>query len=106
MPEPREFAIAVETNGDHTTLAVTGEVDLDTAGRLQHQLVQLAATDASLVTVDLANTDFMDSTGLHVLVVAMKRLREKGGDLVVRAPSRKIARVLELSGLTSVIKVV
>jgi anti-sigma B factor antagonist len=103
---PRAFALTVETLDARATVRVTGEIDLDTAGALRSTLLDLAGDGARLVTVDLAETDFIDSTGLHALVVAMKQLRETGGDLVLQSPSRNAARVLELTGLSSVVKIV
>jgi anti-sigma B factor antagonist len=85
---------------------VVGEVDMETAPVLKDGLLRLADEGAQLVTVDLAETDFIDSTGLHAIVVAVKQLRELGGDLVVQSPSKNAARVLELSGLSTVVKVV
>jgi len=103
---PRAFALNVETDDERATVRVTGEVDLETSAALRSALLELATDGAQLVTVDLAETDFIDSTGLHALVVAMKQLREHGGDLVLRSPSRNAARVLELSGLSTVVKIV
>lgn len=102
---PRAFALTVETADQRATVQVTGEVDLETSAALRTALLDLANDGAQLVTVDLAETDFIDSTGLHALVVAMKQLREHGGDLVLRSPSRNAARVLELSGLSTVVKI-
>lgn len=79
---------------------------MDTAPRLKSMLVDLAEKGARTVTVDLAETDFLDSTGLNALVIALKHTRKQGGDLVLRAPSRPVTRVLELSGLSTVVKVV
>ncbi len=102
---PRAFALNVETGDQRATVQVTGEVDLETSAALRSALLDLANDGAQLVTVDLAETDFIDSTGLHALVVAMKQLREHGGDLVLRSPSRNAARVLELSGLATVVRI-
>jgi anti-sigma B factor antagonist len=102
---PRAFALNVESADQRATVLVTGEVDLETSAALRTALLELANDGAQLVTVDLAETDFIDSTGLHALVVAMKQLREHGGDLVLRSPSRNAARVLELSGLATVVRI-
>ncbi len=103
---PRPFGLSVETSERRAVVHVTGEVDLETAGDLKSRLLALAGDGAQYITVDLANTDFIDSTGLHALVVALRMLREQGGDLVLQSPSRNAARVLELSGLSTVVKVV
>jgi len=103
---PRPFALSVDdTNGD-PVVRVAGEVDMDTAPHLEERLRQLAQAGTPVITLDLADIDFIDSTGLHAIVVAVKELRAYGGDLVLRSPTPSTARVLELSGLTNVVKVV
>ena len=52
--------------------------------------------------MDLAHLDFIDSTGLAVLVAGLKRLREHGGDMALRSPKPSILRVFEITGLTQV----
>jgi anti-sigma B factor antagonist len=49
-----------------------------------------------------ADLDFIDSTGLTVLIAAVKRLRELGGDITLRSPSPRTLRVFEITGLTQV----
>ena len=51
------------------------------------------------LVVDLSGLTFIDSTGLHELVVALKRQRARGGEIVLRAPSAQTMRVLEIVGL-------
>lgn len=108
---PRPFAVSVEHLDRGPVVRVTGEVDLSTAPHLESELVALADSEARgeggrVITVDLAETDFLDSTGLHALVVAVRCARKHGSDLIVRNPSRPVARVLELSGLATVVRVV
>lgn len=57
--------------------------------------------EAGDVTVDLAEVEFIDSTGIGVLVVAAKRLPAPG-KLVVEAPQHAVRRAMELAGLLSV----
>jgi len=103
---PRAFGLAVDHADGKTVVKVTGELDLQTAPQLESHLLRLAGDGASHVTVDMAETDFIDSTGLHALIVAVKELRVRGGDLVVRAPSPNTARLLQLSGFDTVVQVV
>ncbi len=60
---------------------------------------------ARAITIDLSQTDFIDSTGLHAIVMGAKQLREKGGDLALASPSKSTYRVLELTGLTRVLSI-
>lgn len=102
---PRAFRLVVDNADGTAVVRVTGELDLQTAPELQSRLLQLATDGASQVVVDMAETDFIDSTGLHALIVAVKQLRVRGGDLIVRAPSPNTARLLRLSGFDTVVQV-
>jgi anti-sigma B factor antagonist len=101
LPTPvAEFQ--VDTSGETAILRISGEVDISTAPQLRERLQQL---ESRSVVVDLSAMTFIDSTGLGVLVGAFKRLRERGGDLVLRAPTRSARKVLELTGLSQLVTI-
>ena len=82
-----------------------GEIDLVTAPILWQRLVEVLP-DTKRLVVDLRDTEFIDSTGLGVLVRALKRLRHNGGDLVLRTPRPNARKVLSLTSLDRVITIV
>lgn len=90
-----------ERNG-RTVLAVRGEVDVYTAPRLRERLVELVAAGSRDVVVDLEGVEFLDSTGLGVLVGGLKRLRSHDGDLSLVCTQPRILKVFEITGLTKV----
>jgi anti-sigma B factor antagonist len=92
----------VDTSGETAILRISGEVDISTAPQLRERLQQL---ESRSVVVDLSAMTFIDSTGLGVLVGAFKRLRESGGDLVLRAPTLSARKVLELTGLSQLVTI-
>jgi len=84
---------------------VLGEVDLAAAPRLW-QVIEAALPDpGGRLVVDLAETAFLDSSALGVLVRALKRLRHHGGDLVLRHPSRNARRVFQITGLDLILTI-
>ena len=68
------FAIIV-LPGHPTTVVVKGELDLATAPELAQRLEELAATGQREVTVDLSGLEFLDSQGIHVLLVCPGRIQ-------------------------------
>lgn len=78
-------------------LRVEGELDLAVASQLQNALDGI---EAKRVLVDLASCEFIDSTGMAVIVRADQRARENGGRVAIHSPSAQVLRVLTLSGLT------
>jgi anti-sigma B factor antagonist len=89
--------------GDCAVLRVTGEVDAYTAPMLREQVRELAAKGAVHLIADLGGVDFLDSTGLGVLVGGLKRLREAGGSLTLVISAPRILRIFQITGLTKVL---
>lgn len=91
-----------DTRSPYTVLAVKGEVDVYTAPRLREKLVELASQGKYQIVVDLEGVEFLDSTGLGVLVGGLKRLRSNDGDLSLVCTQGRILKVFEITGLTKV----
>jgi len=87
------------SNSPHVVVAVSGEVDIATAPKLREKLVELASQGAQQVVVDLNAVEFLDSTGLGVLIGGMKRLRGLDGDLTLVCTQPRILKVFEITGL-------
>ena len=97
-----DFAADVTVDGETATLAISGEVDLASAPGLRSELQRL---DARNLVVDLSGVTFIDSTGLGVLVAALKRTRESGGQLTLRSPTRATRKVLDITGLSQLVAI-
>lgn len=87
-----------------SVVEVAGEVDAHTAPTVR-DAVEAAIVPGARVIVDLSGVSFLDSTGLGVLVTALKHVREADGtlDLVVTSP--RVLKVFELTGLDVVIPI-
>lgn len=86
-------------------LSVRGEVDMATAPALAAALSGMVAAGDRLVVVDLSGTDFIDSSGLGVLVVALRQLRRHGGRMRVVCSSPRVCKVFEIAGFDRVVAV-
>lgn len=94
-----DLGLDVTEHDGVAVLGVRGEVDVSSAPRLRQALVELANEGRQRIVVDLDAVDFLDSTGLGVLVSGLKRFRTLGGDLIVACSQRRILRVFEITGL-------
>jgi len=101
-----DFEVTCEVEGPTATVRVRGEVDVYTAPQLRERLYAVVGDRVPTVVVDLAEMTFIDSTGLGVIVGTLKRLREAGGELTLRSPSRSTRKVLDITGLTRIVEVV
>ncbi len=85
--------------GDPPTIALTGEVDPHTAPQLEEALGALIDGGATTVRIDAAGLQFIDSSGLRVLVDAHRRLGAESSVLVLAQVSPTFRRLLEVTGL-------
>jgi len=98
-----DFGVATTQVGGYSVVAVTGELDVYTAPALEEALGDLVDAGSVEVVVDLTGVTFMDSTGLGLLIKALKWTREHGGSLRIVANSEKVLRVFRVTGLDSVL---
>ncbi|HEX8159026.1 MAG TPA: STAS domain-containing protein [Solirubrobacteraceae bacterium] len=92
------LALRSERQGDSHVIALIGELDLDGAPRLEEELLRVEATDATSIVVDLAELEFIDSTGLRLLVMASERAQPNSRVTLLRGP-KQVHRVFELTNL-------
>ena len=89
-----------EVNAEVREILVEGELDLAVAGQLQEAL-ERAGSDCTQVLIGLQNCEFLDSTGIAVVVHAHQRFAEEGRRVVLYAPTSQVLRVLSVTGLTA-----
>src|SRR5437763_9463556 len=101
-------ALSVGFSRDDRTvvLRVDGEVDAATAPLLERALAGVIDEQGNLsVQLDLRGTAFIDSTGLSVLVSALRRVRDKGGEMILANPQPNILRLFQIVGFTKIFEV-
>lgn len=101
-----EFCVTVSAVDDDVRVHLLGEFDLATAPQFLDKLDPVLANGVHRITVDLSDLEFIDSSGLAALMRAAIRQREKGGDLVLQAPTPSTLRVLEITGLVALLPIV
>jgi anti-sigma B factor antagonist len=106
-PKPGSLALSVQGNFSVEThdgtqavvIGVRGELDLASSPALEQELERGAAAQADVVIVDLRDLEFMDSTGLSVLVRAHQRATEHGQRFGVVKGPQQVQRLLSLTGV-------
>ena len=106
MPEGgRDLRIEVANTTSPTMVVLTGEIDVATSARVRETLLGIARSGENRVVVDMSNVTFMDSTGLSALVGPLKRFRRAGGEITLRAPTKSVRKILEITGLSRVFRI-
>jgi anti-sigma B factor antagonist len=101
-----QFSVNVHRDGPAAVVAVSGELDLASGPELESQLDELAAPGTTLVIVDLRQLDFMDSTGLSIIVRAHQRLVGQGCEMGLVRGSQQVQRLLDLTGVAERLRLV
>jgi anti-anti-sigma factor len=99
------FTTEIRGSKGHALVILRGELDVSTAGQLYEELATLNREGANHVALDLTALEFIDSTGISVLIAEHKRTASAGGELVILTPHRQARRVFEVSGLMGVLHV-
>ncbi len=97
--EPLQLDHRQDANG-REVVVVKGEIDVATSPALKEELYATIDRGATALVVDLSGLAFIDSSGLGVLVAALKHTRERGGELILSGLDHPALRVFEITGLT------
>jgi anti-sigma B factor antagonist len=100
-----ELAFETSARDGQTWLVVRGEIDAYTSPRLRERLGELMDQGRFNLVVDLESVEFMDSTGLGVLVSSLKRAKEHDGNIALVCSRPQIVRVLSITGLDRIFEV-
>lgn len=100
-----ELNIQAERHPNQCEITLRGEVDVYTAPRLKEQLVELIEGGCANIVVDLEGVSFIDSSGLGVLVSALRRTRERDGAVRIVCTRENILKILRITGLDKVFPV-
>ncbi|MGH9030918.1 MAG: STAS domain-containing protein [Acidimicrobiia bacterium] len=100
------FRVSTDEQGDWTVLRVVGEVDVYTSPALRDELYRVIDSGTPRVALDLSGMEFIDSSGLGVFVGALKRVRERSGELELRGVQPSTRKVLDITGLVQVFTIV
>jgi anti-sigma B factor antagonist len=101
-----DFGLVDEAVDDTThVVSLRGEIDALTAPRLGSRLFGLADEGKRGVVVDLSEVTFMDSTGIGVLLNALRHFTLRHGTLVLVCPTERVLRPFQITGLTEIISV-
>lgn len=97
-----DLSLSTRAEGDFEVIEVAGEVDVYTAPRLREVLIDLVAAGRHQLIVDVERVEFLDSTGLGVLVGGLKRVRAHDGSLDVVCTHDRLLKIFRITGLTKV----
>lgn len=97
-----ELSVSTRDEGQFTVVEVGGEVDVYTAPRLREAVVSAIDAGNVKLVIDVDRVDFLDSTGVGVLVGALKKVRGEGGTLDIVCTQPRLLKIFDITGLDKV----
>ncbi len=101
---PGRFAVKTVRSGADELVQLSGEMDLSVIGSVDREMCRVEEGDASRIVLDLSELEFLDASGIRLLLHLNARSRSNGGRLrITRAHSPQVQRVFELTGAADVL---
>jgi anti-anti-sigma factor len=104
IPAPFEVETQ-EIEGGVTVMTIRGELDMNTAPDLERSLDAASAQESPAILIDLSECEFIDSTGVALIIRAWQKVDRDGGDgngrLVLCCPNSQVRRLLDITGVES-----
>ena len=97
-----DLALETREADGRTIVAVGGEIDVYTAPRLRDCISDLVADGHYDMLIDMEKVEFLDSTGLGILVGALKKTRAHGGSLELVCNNDRLLKIFKITGLAKV----
>ena len=97
-----DLSLSTRAERGRTVIEVTGEIDVYTAPKLREQLAELVDSGRHDIVVDMQGVEFLDSTGLGVLVGGLKRVKQHDGSMNLVCTQERILKIFRITGLTKV----
>jgi len=97
--------ISEDRKADAVVLALSGKLDATTAKTFEDKILGVINSGAQRLVVDLAQLEYVSSSGLRVFLLAAKRLRVTNGKIVLCGLQDHVRQVFDLAGFSSIISI-
>ena len=97
-----DLTLATREEDGRAIVAVGGEIDVYTAPKLRDQITELVSSGTYNIVIDLEAVEFLDSTGLGVLVGGLKKVRAHDGSLELVCSQERLLKIFRITGLAKV----
>ena len=91
---------------DGLLVRITGEIDHHSAVAVRSEIDEkISALRPLKMVLDMSDIDFMDSSGLGLIMGRYQRMRAVGGELILQNPNQRVLKISKLAGLEKIVKI-
>ncbi|MGH9112545.1 MAG: STAS domain-containing protein [Acidimicrobiales bacterium] len=102
--DPQNFTLTTRREGERGIVAVAGELDLHTADQLTAAVTALLDQQVSAIDIDAGDLSFADSAGLRAVLAARAAAQRDGVSFGVTKASEPVLRLIEITGLSELLR--
>ena len=95
----------LDSQNNFWDIALEGELDVSTADKLKEHLHKLAEKEIVDMKINLTNLDYIDSTGLGVMIGVLKKLKIEDKEIYILNPKSNVRKIFTITGLDKIFKV-
>jgi anti-sigma B factor antagonist len=103
-PKPGSLQISSALVDGAVKVSLAGELDLSCTRQMEERFAEIDVQAPARVVVDLGGLEFIDSSGLRMLLLADARAREHGYELVLCPGREPVQRVFEMAGALDILR--
>ena len=98
--------IDVERKNGHAVVSMHGTlIGPEKSQQLKQQLEELSKTDINKIIIDMQNVNFTDSTGIGVLIICFKKVKQAGGNLIIANANATVRNILSITKLDNIFQI-
>jgi anti-sigma B factor antagonist len=97
-----DLSLETRQEAGNTIIEVGGEIDVYTAPKLRDKITELVGSGNYHLVIDMEKVDFLDSTGLGVLVGGLKKVRAHDGSMRLICNQERLLKIFRITGLAKV----
>ncbi|HTZ64138.1 MAG TPA: STAS domain-containing protein [Solirubrobacteraceae bacterium] len=106
MAAQEHLRVELRRESDRVVMALSGELDLASAPLFQRQLDRAEIHSAPMLVLDLEDLEFIDSTGLRIVLSARAGARERGQEFAVTPGSQQVQRLLNMTRVSEHLRII
>ncbi|MGL4912611.1 MAG: STAS domain-containing protein [Romboutsia sp.] len=95
----------LDSKNNFWDISLEGELDVSTADKLKEYLHKLAEEEIVDMKINLTNLDYIDSTGLGVMIGVLKKLKIEDKEIYIINPKNNVKKIFNITGLDKIFKV-
>lgn len=95
----------LDSTNSFWSINLEGELDVSTADKLKEHLHKLADEQVLDMKINLSNLDYIDSTGLGVMIGVLKKIKSEAKEIYIINPKSNVKKIFTITGLDKIFKV-